>query len=59
MEDAIKFASLSEVKRLLLSHHDPFHSDSQLNEIFSEVQKKLSSSLHYELAIEGVEIELQ
>ena len=58
MEDAIKFASLSEVKHLLLTHHDPHHSDSRLDEIFSEIQKKRTDPFPYELAIEGMEIEL-
>ena len=58
MEDTIKFASLSGVKHLLLSHHDPFHSDPVLREIFSEVQKKVITPFPYELAKEGMEIEL-
>lgn len=58
MEDAISFASLTGVKRLLLTHHDPFHSDSQLNDFFSDLQKNVGPSLKYELAIEGKEIEL-
>jgi len=58
MEDAIQFAMLADVKHLLLSHHDPFRSDSQLNEIFSELQKNTNYSLKYEMAVEGTEIEL-
>ena len=58
MEDAIKFASLAGVKHLLLSHHDPSHSDSQLNEIFSGLKKKINYPFKYELASEGMEIEL-
>ena len=58
MHDAIKFATFAKVKRLLLSHHDPFRSDSQLNSIFSELQKEINGSLKCELAVEGTEIEL-
>jgi ribonuclease BN (tRNA processing enzyme) len=58
MDDATRFASLAEVKHLLLAHHDPSHSESQLNEIFSELQKKISYPFKYELAAEGMEIEL-
>lgn len=58
MEDAIKFASLGRVKHLLLSHHDPSRSDLKLNEIFSELQKSISVPLKYELAAEGMDIEL-
>ena len=31
MDDAVLFASRTNVKHLLLSHHDPSHSDSKLN----------------------------
>jgi ribonuclease BN (tRNA processing enzyme) len=58
MEDVINYASLAGVKHLLLSHHDPSHSDAQLKEIFSELQKKFITSFPYELAVEGMEIEL-
>ena len=58
MEDATRFALLADVKRLLLSHHDPAHSDSQLNEIFSGLQKRINYPFKYELAREGMEIEL-
>ena len=58
MEDAIQFAILAGAKHLLLSHHDPFRSDSRLNEIFSELQKETSSSMKYEMAVEGREFEL-
>ena len=58
IEDTIKFASLAGVKHLLITHHDPFHSDSQLNEIFSEVQKKMGNPFTYGMAMEGMEIEL-
>ena len=58
MEDAAKFAFLAEVKHLLLAHHDPGHSDLDLDEIFSELQKKTNYQFKYELAAEGMEIEL-
>jgi ribonuclease BN (tRNA processing enzyme) len=58
MEDAIKFACMGKVKHLLLSHHDPSHSDTRLNEVFSELQKNVNVPLKYELAVEGMQIEL-
>jgi phosphoribosyl 1,2-cyclic phosphodiesterase len=58
IEDTLHFASLAGVKHLLLSHHDPSHSDSQLNEIFSGLQKKVNYPFKYELAMEGAQIEL-
>jgi phosphoribosyl 1,2-cyclic phosphodiesterase len=58
MEDAMKFAMINGVKHLLLSHHDPFRSDAQLANIFSQLQKDTDVSFEYELAEEGMEIEL-
>jgi ribonuclease BN (tRNA processing enzyme) len=56
--DAIQFASLSGVKKLLLTHHDPSHTDLLLDEIFAGVQNEISHSLPVEMAIEGMEIDL-
>ena len=58
MEDTLKLASIAGVKHLLLTHHDPSHTDSMLNEIFSALQKKFPNPFPYELAIEGTEFEL-
>jgi ribonuclease BN (tRNA processing enzyme) len=58
MEDAIRFASLAEVKHLLLTHHDPSHSDEQLNDLISDLKKRNNYSFDYKLAAEGMEIEL-
>ena len=58
MEDTIKFAMIAEVKHLLLTHHDPFRTDAQLNEIFSELQKDVTAPFKFELAVEGMEIDL-
>lgn len=58
MDDALYFASLAEVKHLLLAHHDPSHSDMQLEELFSDLQKENNYSFRYELAAEGMEIVL-
>lgn len=58
MEDAAKFALLSGVKHLLLSHHDPSRSDLQLTAIFKEFLKNTNYPGKFELAVEGMEIEL-
>jgi ribonuclease BN (tRNA processing enzyme) len=58
MDDAVKLASSGGVKHLLLAHHDPSHTDTQLNELFVDLQKKNNYSFKYELAREGMEIEL-
>ena len=58
LEDAAQFASLTGVKHLLFSHHDPAHSDQQLHEIFTAFKKNNSFPFTYELAVEGMKIEL-
>ena len=58
MDDALRFASVSGVKQLLLAHHDPAHTDEQLNELFSELKERNNYTFTYELAAEGMEIEL-
>jgi phosphoribosyl 1,2-cyclic phosphodiesterase len=58
MEDALQFATLTGVKRLILSHHDPMHSDSKLNEIFSVFKSQTSSQFPFELAVEGLKVVL-
>ena len=59
MNDALQFASLAGVKRLLLGHHDPSHSDEKLEAMFAEVKKKSEYPFSFELAKEGMEIELK
>lgn len=58
MEDSIKLASFSEVKRLLLTHHDPSHTDTQLNDIYSGLLRNNGNLLSFDMAREGMEIEL-
>jgi hypothetical protein len=42
----------------LLTHHDPQHSDERLDEIFEESNAEARPSFFYELAKEGMEIQL-
>ncbi len=58
MDDALHFASITGVKHLLLAHHDPDHSDTQLDDLFGDLQKRNSFPFRYDLAVEGMEIEL-
>ena len=58
MDDALKFASLANAKQLLLAHHDPAHTDTILNTMLSELKSKNNYSLKYELAAEGMAIDL-
>ena len=58
MDDALLFSSIAGAKRLLLAHHDPSHSDAQLTEIFTALKQRNNYAFPYELAVEGMEIEL-
>ena len=54
-EQAIEVAEKANVKKLFLTHHDPEHSDSFLNEVEHECQKRFPNCF---LAREGTEIEV-
>lgn len=58
MEDALEFASVACVKKLLMAHHDPNHSDKYLGELLAELKMKNNYSFPFDLAAEGMVIEL-
>ncbi|HSB92273.1 MAG TPA: MBL fold metallo-hydrolase [Flavitalea sp.] len=58
MEDAIQFAMVNNVKKLLLTHHDPMHSDKQLTDIQCMLKGKTPAGVEFEMAKEGLTIEL-
>ena len=58
MDDALHFGAITGVKHLLLAHHDPSHSDEQLNQLFANLKSRSNYSLNYELAAEGMQIDL-
>ena len=58
MEDALQYATLAGAKRLLLMHHDPLHTDEQLDGMMKGLKEKGSYPFSYELAVEGVKIAL-
>lgn len=59
MDDAGLFASIAGVKHLLLAHHDPSHTDKQLDEIFAAFLESTNYLFKSELAREGMEIILK
>ena len=59
MDDALLFASMAKARHLLMAHHDPAHSDEKLNELYSELKCNYDYSFIYDLAMEGMEIELK
>lgn len=58
MDDTLKFSAIAEVKHLLLTHHDPSHSDDQLDQFLTHLKSRNNYSFQYELAAEGMQIEL-
>ncbi|MCL6257914.1 MBL fold metallo-hydrolase [Aquiflexum sp. TKW24L] len=58
MEDTIQLAEFAGVKKLLMTHHDPAHTDSKLQEMFTELKSKNTGNLDFGFAVEGMEIEV-
>ena len=58
MEDATAFASLAGVKHLMLFHHDPSHSDQELDKLFTDMEYVKGGKMKLDLAVEGMEINL-
>ena len=58
MDDTLKLASVAGVKHLLLAHHDPSHTDEKLVELYTEIVRRTNYTFKYELAREGMEINL-
>jgi len=58
INDACLFGSLAEVKKILLAHHDPSHSDTFLDDMFSSFKKSAGDIPPAVLAKEGLEIDL-
>jgi phosphoribosyl 1,2-cyclic phosphodiesterase len=58
MDDTLRFAAIAEARHVLMAHHDPAHTDAQLNEFLADLKKRNSYTFGYELAVEGMEIDL-
>jgi len=57
-DDVLQFASITDTKHLLIGHHDPSHSDSQLSAAHKEMTERNAFNFNYEFAVEGKEFEL-
>lgn len=53
MDDALSFAKLCNVKKLSLFHHDPAHTDVQLDELFATSMKDKNLTFDVEMCAEG------
>ena len=58
MEDAIQFASVNHVQQLLLMHHDPAHTDAQLDEIYAHLRVDASDAATFQMAVEGEVVDI-
>jgi phosphoribosyl 1,2-cyclic phosphodiesterase len=58
INDACLFGSMAGVKRILLGHHDPSHSDTFLEEMFSSFKKGAGNIPSAALAKEQTEIDM-
>lgn len=58
MEHAAAFSKRSKVKRLLMTHHDPTHTDEIKKQMFADFMKKHSYDFAIALAVQGDEIVL-
>ena len=58
MNDTLHFAAAAGVKHLLLGHHDPGHSDKNLEEMLLDMKQLNDYTFDFELAKEGMEISL-
>jgi len=56
--DALQFAAITRAKHLLMGHHDPGRTDSQLREMQATLEKNYAYAFNYEFAIEGKQFEL-
>jgi phosphoribosyl 1,2-cyclic phosphodiesterase len=57
-EDVVTFARRASAPRLVLFHHDPLHSDRQLEGVLARANDLNASGIEIELAREGLTFEL-
>ncbi len=58
VNDALKFAKLAEVKKMLLFHHDPSHSDAKLRTLLKGETERQRFPFEVGIAAEGDVLEL-
>jgi phosphoribosyl 1,2-cyclic phosphodiesterase len=58
IEDTLAFAKLCKVKKLELFHHDPMHTDAQLNQLYAEFIANRKFDFEVALCAEGNVYEL-
>lgn len=58
MEDTLEFAALTGVKNLLLAHHDPLRTDTELDQLYQQLTQNTRYMFRYEMAVEGQQLTL-
>lgn len=58
LDDAVQYAILNKVQKLYLMHHDPLHTDQQLDAMFAQARSQFNDHLDFEMAFEGENIQL-
>lgn len=58
MEDTVQFAAMTRVKHLYLMHHDPMHTDAQLDAMYARLKENTAYDFPIEMALEGTRIEM-
>jgi len=53
LEDAIRFGELAKVKKMVLFHHDPTHTDAQLDTLFKQSIEHKHVKFDLEMGMEG------
>ena len=59
MVQAFEFATLADVKRFVPFHHDPAHSDDQLDQMIAEAVQEVSPGFEVTPGLEGAIINLE
>lgn len=58
MEMAVEFGTRTGAKELVLFHHDPGHSDTQLDGMFENLMQKTHVGFPIKMAVQGQEIQV-
>lgn len=58
MSHTLQYATLTGAHHLLLTHHDPLHSDAMLHDVYRHLKEGASYPFSYELAMEGLKLSL-
>nr|MBK9651625.1 MBL fold metallo-hydrolase [Bacteroidota bacterium] len=59
VEDALDFGTLAKVKKIVLFHHDPAHTDDNLKTMLAETLQEKKCDFEVEIATEGTLFEFE